>query len=687
LPGSSTVFSIGDDAGLEAASDLAELGLNITAVADTRGTGQDAYLVAALESHGIQFLRGYMASATAAGNGNSGKEIKRVTLSQVNGNASQTFECDLLAGSAGFTPVAGPLNTIGAKMVYDDHAGCFMPKGLPSGVHAAGRMLGLQAPDSLSASGRLAGILAAKDAGKDVSDTDIDSVKNQLKILPGPVQGSSPAFHPAIGKGRKSFVCFDEDGTVKSVRQSMEQGFDKPELVKRFGGFGLGPGQGGIPGHNLPLVMSQLQGLDNPDIAPTTTRSPLAPVLMATVAGTNPLIRKYTPLYSRQSLPGVEFIRTGAWMRANRMSDKKPLDADVADEVAAVRKGVGLLDVSTLGKFRVFGPDALKALQRVYISDMSRVGIGKLTYSAMLNTGGALVDDGVVTQLGEDDYYLTTSSAWAGEFETWIRYNTRYDNLDYHVVGLTDVLAAVNLAGPDSVKVLSRLAGSDIEKLPYMGFKESTLDVDGESVKAKVLRVGFLGERAYELHTTAASSEAVWDALMKAGASENIMAIGLEAQNICRMEKGHIILGLDSFQETNLLDLGLGFLWDRKDTINDKVGAPALKFADGKSGRTKLVGLEITDGCPGDGAILHDGDTIVGHICTARKSATLGKTVAMAVVKSPMNKPGTELGVFQDEGGTGDRGERRFTAKVVTMPFYDPKGLRLNDDTSAKGGE
>lgn len=687
LPGKAAVFSVADDAGLEAAADLLDLGLEIRAVADARTSGQDEAMAETLARRSIPLLKGYMASAARPGNSASGKGVKQAILSRIGGSGAQRFGCDLVAVSAGLTPVAGPLNTVGAKIVYDHHTGCFMPRDLPFGVHVAGRLSGLHDPEALAASGRLAGLAAALDAGGNVSVRDIRAEKERLASLPGPARGVAPAFHPAIGNGRKSFVCFDEDGTVKSVRQSMEQGFDTPELAKRFGGFGLGPGQGGIPGHTLPLVMSQIQGRRQQDIVPTTTRSPLAPVLMGTVAGPNLLIRKYTPLYRRQNLPGTEFIRTGDWMRANRMSARKSLDANVADEVRAVRNRVALLDVSTLGKFRVFGPDALKALQRVYISDMGKVTADRLTYSAMLNTGGAPVDDGVVTRTGKTDYYLTTSSAWAGEAEAWIRYHTRYDNLDFHVVNLTDALAAVNLAGPDSLRVLAAVTPEGIADLPYMGYRETALNINGWEIPARFLRVGFLGERACELHFPAAFAETVWDALLAAGRAYDIRIIGLEAQNVCRMEKGHIILGLDSFQETTLTDLGLGFLWGNGDGTCDKVGAPALKFAKNLPARAKLAGLEISGGCPGDGAVLHKGDTIVGHICTARNSLTLDKTVAMAVVRAPLNKPGTELDVFQDEGGTGDRGERRFTARVVPLPFYDPDGKRLRDTVNPEGGE
>lgn len=410
---------------------------------------------------------------------------------------------------------------------------------------------------------------------------------------------------------------------------------------------------------------------------------------MGTVAGHGHIMIKQTPMYHEQRAhcpSDIEYLRTGSWKRVNRFSR----DPHVKDEVTAVRSAAGMMDVSTLGKFRIHGPDALKALQRVYISDMNQTVPGKLKYSAMLNTSGMLVDDGVVTKVRESDYYFTTSSAWAGEAETWIRYHTRYDNLNFHVVNLTDALAAINIAGPRSREILQLLTDVDLSDstLPYMGYSEIPLKTPEKSqdqlkpfTTTRVLRVGFLGEMGYELHFPACWGSAVWNLLLEVGTAAGLKPIGLEAQNICRMEKGHVIIGQETEQSTNLLDLGLGFLWSRKDTENQKVGAPALQFTEKQKGRMKLVGLEIqgVDECPDDGAIIYEDNTIMGHVCTARKSISLNKWVAMALVRDPLHANGTSVNIYQSEG----KGEKRFTATVVPMPFYDPKGEKLN----SRGGK
>lgn len=664
LPGSTAVFSVGDDLGLEAAVDLAETGLKVLAVADARKEGHNPTLVASLKTRNIPFFPGWAASR-AEGR----KRVTGAVLGSLSSSETRRFTCDLLVASAGLTPVTGPLSTAQARFAFDEHTGFFLPTELPPRLHAAGRLLGYTDPESIEASGALAGLKAARDSGIDVITANAEEA---LANLPDPAKGCSVVHGPGIGMGRKSFVCFDEDGTYKVAKQSVQQGFDMPELAKRFGVFGLGPSQGGIPGHNLPLVLSELRGDGMERLFPTTVRSPLVPTLMATLAGPNHDIFKRTPMHGAQERAGAIFRRTGVWKRARYFSR----DLTSATEIETVRNSVGIIDVSTLGKFRLFGPDALSALQRVYISDMSRMRKGKLKYSAMLNDDGMIVDDGVVTKVGENDYYFTASTGRAGGTIEWFRYHTRFDGWNFHMVNLTDTLAAINLAGPRSRDVLAKLTDADIsnEAFPYMGYREITL---AGRIPARALRVGFVGELSYELHFPASYGQTVWEWLMEAGKEFGIRPFGLEAQFALRLEKGHIIIGQETEQRVNLLDLGLGFLWDRKDKAGKKVGAPALSFTEEQTDRLKLVGFRMNDPSktPGDGSIVYEGKDVVGFVCTSRFSKTLGQSIGMALVRQDLAREGGRLNIYQNDSNR----PLRYTATVAPTPFYDPEGNRLKN--------
>ncbi len=659
LPGKEAVFSVGHDLGLEAALDLFDLGLKIPYVADIREDGHDDSLLEALAQRKVPVLKGWVAAKA-----HGCKKVTRVTLTTLDGTIRRQIPCDLLVASAGHTPVNGPLILAQAKMTYDNHTGYFLPQKLPEKMFSAGRMTGCNHPQSVEASGRLAGIkaLAAIDM---INDAAVSVAKKAAALLPGSDRGCKLVTAPV--KGRKSFICFDEDTTIKNIKQAIDMGFDVPELIKRFTSAGTGPGQGGIPGHNLPLYISKYTASVSKPM-PTTVRPPLVPTLLATYAGAHHHMFKRTPLHASQKREGGIFRNIGVWKRARYFSQ----DFQCKNEILNVRNNVGMLDSSTLGKIRIFGPDALKALQRLYVSDMSRIKKGRIKYSAMCNDDGCVIDDGIVVKQGDNDYYLTTSSGRAGNTVEWFRFHTRFDGWKYHMVNLTDSMGVINVSGPNARKVLKKVVDADISNktFPFAGYREFTIK---DTIMVRAMRLGFVGELSFELHVPSSYMQSVWDMLMSAGAEFNIQNFGLEAQNVLRMEKGHIILGQESEQRTNLLDLGLGFLWDRKKAEAKTVGAVALRQAENDSGRFKLVGLRMEDNtrAPRDGALIVD-TRVRGYVATARKSFTTGEAVGMALVESQLSKPGSRLDIYEDECN-----EKRLHARVVPMPFYDPEGKRM----------
>ena len=305
----------------------------------------------------------------------------------------------------------------------------------------------------------------------------------------------------------------------------------------------------------------------------------------------------------------------------------------------------------------------------------------------MCNDTGNIIDDGVIVRTGEDEFYFTTSSNRAGATVEWLRFHTRYDGWDYHLVNLTDALASINVAGPNARRVLEKITGADLsdDAFPYLGCREIEV---GNGVAARCLRLGFAGELSYELHVGASYARYVWDLLWEAGAAYGIRPFGLEAQNCLRAEKGHVIIGTESEQRVTLLDIGLGWLWDREDTASGKVGAAALRHCDGQAGRLKLVGLRIDNPAagharagtarnlphrPGDGALVVDGGRIAGFVCTTRHSETLGWQYGLALVEDRLAERGRSLDLYESLL----RGTVRSTATVVPPHFYDPEGQRL----------
>ncbi len=671
LAGREAVFSVGHDLGLEAALDLSELGLPVRAVADVRTKGHDPALVRGLADRRIPFYPGWAAAAVEGKKG-----VKSVRLASCDGGQYRILTCDLLAAAAGHTPAVEPLSLFCGPLAYDGQTGYFLPRTYPAGVFAAGRIYGLEAPQNIRISGRVAGLDAAAFCGADCRGA-ADAHRNELAALPMGRPASKWVAFP--GPWRKHFVDFDEDVTGKHIRQAVGRGFGVPELIKRFTAAGTGPGQGGISGHNLPLLVAAIKNpsRDRTDIhgtvpAPTTVRPPLRPVFLAAYAGSGREMVKRTPVHDAQAWEGAVFRRVGVWHRARYFS----ADLDVSEEVDNVRTNVGMLDASTLGCFRIFGPDALSALQRVYAGDMSKIKDGRVKYAAMCNHDGCVIDDGVVIRIGENDYMFTTSTGRAGETVEWIRYHTRFDNWDFHLVNQTDGTGVINLAGPRARDVLERVTDADVSNQAFSFGCWKDFSLSG-GIPVRCLRLGFVGELSFELNIPASYMQAAWDMLRKAGSGFGLRPFGVEAQNILRLEKGHVILGQESEQRTNLLDLNMGFLFSRDKDIRP-VGADALLQAEKDAGRLTLVGIRMTDSScvPPDGSILVDDqvvDPVIGYVGTIRKSRALDAVVGMALVERAWTAEGTRLAVYD---GGGEPSERH-DATVVRMPFYDPEGIRM----------
>ena len=657
MAGKKAVVSIGSDLGLEACLDMNDMGLEIACVADTRQDGSDVALTAEIEKRGIPYRSGWTAQKA-----HGFQSVSKATLTSVNGVHSESFDCDLLLASAGFTPVNTPLILAGAKLAFDNHTGFFLAEKLPPAIYPAGRMLGFTDPSSIEASGELAAVKALMDLGL----ADLAAAESKQNRHSAPERGSKFVCAPVCT--HKTFICFDEDTTLKNIDQAVDDGFDVPELIKRYTTAGTGPGQGGISGHNLPLYVKQACASPASAPMPTTARPPMVPTFMGTYAGVSHAMTKRTPVHDSQEATGGKMEVVGVWNRVRYFSE----DKTSSSEIEQVRNSVGMLDASTLGKFRIYGPDALKALDRVYVGDMRKVKEGRIKYSAMCNDDGCLVDDGVVTKIAENDYYFTTSTGRAGQTVEWIRFHTRYDGWNFAMVNLTDCYGVINLAGPNARKVLEKVTDADVssEAFPFAGYKEFMIK---NIIPVKAMRLGFVGELSYEFHVPSSYMQSLWDILRDAGREFSISNFGLEAQSTLRMEKGHVIIGSESEQRTTLLDVGLGFLWSKNKADKKTVGAYALKETENQADRLKLVGLEMETAIPAkDGAIVVSGDKILGYICVSRFSRTLNKAIAMALVHESISMDGAKIDIFEDNCN----GKLKF-ARVVPMPFYDPSGERM----------
>ncbi len=606
-PGEQAVVVCTGDAGIQAALDLAAAGVAVEAVADARDGDPDERLVLA----DIPHLRGFT-PVRAKGR----KEVTGVVVERA--GERRSLAADLVVMSGGSVMPHGLLTQAGGGIRFDRATRSYAPDGLPEGVRVAGEPAGSAA--------------------------------------------SVPA-RCASAKG-KQFVCFCEDVTTKDVSQSVKEGFSSLELSKRYTTVTMGPCQGKMCHRNSGLVMADELGLD-PDaerVGVTTGRPPHNPTSFSLLAGRGYEPVKRTAIHHWHAEHGGKMLWAGDW--------KRPYDYGSADaEAAAVHESLGLIDVSTLGKLIVRGPQAAEFLERIYPNRFGDMKLARVRYGIVCGDDGSILDDGTVARLSETEYYVTTTSSGAGGMEQWFTWWNAVWNMDCQIVNVTGAVSAINLAGPKARECLAPLTDFDLsnEAFPYLGAGHASI----AGVPCLILRIGFVGELGYEIHYPSATGEYLWETLMAAGQPYGVQAFGLEPQRVLRLEKMHVIVGQDTNAESNPLEAAMPWIV-KLDKESDWIGRYSIEFYKRRGDRMALVGWEGQNGkvpVEGTQVIGASGDP-VGRITSSRFSHRLGKAIGIAWVPIGLAEEGAGI-VISDPSGA------RIPATVTHRPFYDPDGERL----------
>jgi len=351
----------------------------------------------------------------------------------------------------------------------------------------------------------------------------------------------------------------------------------------------------------------------------------------------------------------------GDWRRAYDYGDPE-------GEALAVHESAGLIDVSTLGKLLVRGSEAGAFLDRLYPNRFSTLKPGRVRYGVLTSDAGRIMDDGTVSRLDDDTFYVTTTSSGAGAVEQWFSWWLADWKMDVVLSDVTQALSAVNLAGPGAREILTRLTDGDCSPEGFTYLDAHQARVAG--VSSLLLRVGFVGELGYEIHFPAAYGEDIWDAILTAGEPESIRPFGLEPQRILRLQKQHIIVGQDTDSEST--PFGAAMPWAVKlDKDENFIGKWALARAAEHPSETALVGFTLSDGrVPTEGAVvLDERGAPAGQVTSARRSRRLGRVIGMAWVPAGLASDGASI-TIADNGST-------LEGSVITEPFYDPQGELL----------
>lgn len=679
--GSRAVVATNNNSGYLTAIDLADSGIAVAAVMDSRNSVDHAIL-GLMEERGIPVDMGHTVHDTRGRRALAG--VRTGATDMIGG--SQWIDCDLLAVSGGWSPAVHLHAQTGARPVYSPHIEAFIPGPSKQAEQTIGAARGNYDLDSCLSEGLRAGMQAARLAGFKVPDEDA------LRIPES--SGTHLAYEqeafwqaPRPAKRAKQFVDLQDDVTTLDIELAHREGYVSVEHLKRYTTLGMGTDQGKTSNINGMALLARLRQEPIPHVGTTTFRPPYTPVTLGALAGSETGARvkprRYTPMHGQHQALGAVFAPLGLWMRPQGY----PLAGEtmhqyVQREARAVRNAVGLTDVSTLGKILVQGPDAGEFLNRIYVNQFSSLPTGRARYGLMLREDGMIFDDGTVTRVSEHAYFMTCTSGNAGGVFQHLEYHLEvaWPDLDVELCEVTEQWAAVALAGPLSRSVLQSQCPEgvlDPVRLPVMGALDTTVG----GIPARIIRISFSGELAFEIYVPSSRGAELWQALLATPGHTQVTPYGMDALELLRIEKGFIGMGAEADGRTTAGDLGLhGMLSKKKWFIGQlALQRPGLHNAD----RLKLVGL--TPVTPGDE--LPEGAQVlaeslvtgpgcsIGHVSSSTHSVVSGTSIALALVKGGSLRSGDTVFLADPARGASET----IPARVTSPCFYDPEGERLHE--------
>ena len=679
LPGKRAVLFTNNDAAYEAARDIVDAGGTVAAVVDCR-PAPEAALAPALKEAGVALHTGAVIAAT-----HGVKRVRAVTLARLGKDGGLSgglarIGCDSVLVSGGWNPAVHLYCQSGGKLAFEEERGIFLPGQATQALEVAGAAGGAFGLAACLAEGAAAGARAAAEAG--FGDGRAPPVPPADAPEPGAITPFwlVPGLKP-LGHGKaKHMVDHQDDVTAADIRLAAREGFRSVEHVKRYTTVGMGTDQGKTANVNGLAILATALGKSIPESGTTTYRPPYTPVTFGALAGRDrgPLMDpvRRTAMHEWHEAAGAVFEPVGQWHRPwwyPRAGEDK--HAAVARECRAVRDAVGLLDASTLGKIDIRGPDATTLLDMVYTNAFSSLKLGRIRYGLMCGDDGMVFDDGTTARLGEHHYLMTTTTGNAAHVLEWLEewLQTEWPALRVYCTSVTEQWATLALAGPRARDVLARVAPGlalDAESFPFMSVQEGIV----AGVEARVFRISFTGELSFEINVPWHHGRHVWEALMEAGAAHGIAPYGTEAMHVLRAERGFIIVGQETDGTTTPQDLGMDWIVSKKKA--DCLGKRAWSREDTARGdRKQLVGILTDD--PKD--VLPEGTQLVdkpgrppvpmaGHVTSSYMSPTLGRSIALALVKSGRARTGQTVYASRDGG---------FRPCKITEPaFYDPEGAK-----------
>ncbi|MEV7998257.1 sarcosine oxidase subunit alpha family protein [Pseudarthrobacter oxydans] len=693
--GRRVVISTTNDSAYAVAADLRAAGVKVAAVVDARPQ-LTAVAAAAVES-GTRVLIGSAVANTSSQSADG--RVDGVTVRSINDDGELTsgveqIACDLLAVSGGWSPLVHLHSQRQGKLRWDDELAAFVPNTVVPNQQTIGSGRGSFDLADCLAEGISAGAAAAIAAGFAsavaplvLAEPKASAPTRQLWLVPGET-GTPDDWH-------QHYVDFQRDQSVADVLRSTGAGMRSVEHIKRYTSISTANDQGKTSGVNaIGVIAAALRTAGEAsrgigDIGTTTYRAPFTPVAFAALAGRQrgelfDPARK-TSIHPWHVAKGALFEDVGQWKRPwYYPQGSEDMDTAVLRECAAVRESVGFMDATTLGKIEIRGKDAGEFLNRIYTNAFKKLAPGSARYGVMCMADGMIFDDGVTLRLDDDTYFMTTTTGGAAKVLDWLEewLQTEWPDLDVHCTSVTEQWSTIAVVGPKSRAVLAKVApelaangGLEAEAFPFMTFRETTL---ASGVRARVCRISFSGELAYEINVPSWYGLNTWEAVAAAGAEFNITPYGTETMHVLRAEKGYPIVGQDTDGTVTPQDAGMEWIVSK---AKDFIGKRSYSRADGqREDRKHLVSVLPVDGTlrlPEGTQLVEKGRStnpaygpvpMEGFVTSSYHSAALGRSFGLALIKNGRNRIGETL--------TAAAGDQLVDVVVAETVLFDPEGTR-----------
>ncbi|MDK1378489.1 sarcosine oxidase subunit alpha family protein [Sinorhizobium sp. 6-70] len=662
--GRSVAIFTNGSAGYQAARDLHAKGIAIAAIVDSRAAAEDA------APEGTRVIRSASVVDTRGRRRVSGLVVERSGFEEL-------VACDAVGMSGGWSPVIHLACQRGAKPVWSDQLSAFVAPDVGGGLRIAGSAGGIYT---------LAGCISDGAAKASAITSDL-GFKPAQDVLPQTGEEADPSFTAlwyVPGAKAKAFVDFQNDVHAKDLGLALREGFGHVEHAKRYTTSGMATDQGKLSNINAVGILAGMRGVSPADVGVTTFRPFYTPVSFGALAGTardkhaQP-VRK-SPLHEWARKHGATFVEAGQWYRSAWFprAGEKTWRESVDREVLNVRANVGICDVSTLGKIELFGPDAAEFLNRLYCNALLKLPVGKARYGLMLREDGFVYDDGTASRLAEEHFLVTTTTAMAGGVMSHMEYCSQvlWPELKVRFCSVSDQWAQIAIAGPKARGVLQQLVEDDISDAAFPFLAAGTVTLKG-GLKARLFRISFSGELAFELAVPAGFGVAVADQLMDVGRAFDICAYGVEALNVLRLEKG-LPTHAEFDGRVTPDDAGLGRMVSAHKT--DFIGKHlSSRYGLTAADRMQLVGLKSVDrekDIRAGAHLLREGMkpsslNDQGWVSSACFSPVLGHHIALAFLKSGRERYGERIVVWDKLR------DQEVIAEVCDPVFVDPENARM----------